>query len=187
MQRMRKRSKCGESAPGLASAVALVVTMGLALGSPVIHATAARSTTQLSDAPQTQWTQYQTDAPKSILELQPFRSVERVALDGAGAGRGTATLVKLNPTVNVWFLLMLDVPGVTTRTYHLENPRPLEQRPQLAMEGERALSIRGLRGSEPCEVWSAAHDPLEEAADSRLPYAPTGAAGARSSDRKSVV
>jgi hypothetical protein len=169
---MRKRSKCSESAARSASVVALIAAMGLALESPVIDASAARSSAQPSDASQTQWTQYQADAPKSILELQPFRSIEHVELDGAGAGRGAATLVDLNPTVNVWFLLLLDVPGVTTRTYHLENPRPLEQRPQLAMEGGPALSIRGLTGSEPCEVWSAGHDSLEEAADSHLPYAP---------------
>jgi len=173
MQRMRRRHKCRESAARLASVVALVAAMGLALGSPVIDGSTARFSTQPPDAPQTQWTQYQADTPKSILELQPFRSAEHVEFDGAGAGRVGATLVNLNPTVNVWFLVMLDAPGATARTYHLENPRPLEQRPQLGLEGEQALSIRGLSGgSRPCEVWSVAHDSLEEAADSHLPYAP---------------
>jgi hypothetical protein len=150
--------------------IALVTTTALALRLPVIDASAARSSARPADAPPTQWTEYETDSPKSILELQPFRSVEHVALEYAAAGRGSATLVNINPTINVWFLLTLDAPA--PRSYHLENPRPLEQRPRLLTGGGRALRIGGLAGSEPCDVWSAARNALEEAADSRLPYAP---------------
>lgn len=163
---MSERSKFGESASRWAAVVAL---MGLS----VIDASAAHAGAQPADAPPTQWTEYQADAPKSILELQPFRSVEHVDLGTSGAGSGSATLVNLNPTINVWFLLTLDVPGAPTESYHLENPRPLEQRPRLLLDGERDLRIGGLGGSsEPCEAWSAARDALSQAADSRLPYAP---------------
>lgn len=169
---MPNRAKCGESASRSAAVVAVVSTLALALGLPVIDASAALSSAQPADAPPTQWTEYHADTPKSILELQPFRSVEHVQLGGIGGGRGNATLINLNPTIGVWLLLTLDVPSATTRSYHLENPRPHEQRPLLLTEGERALRIGGLAGGEPCEVWSAARDTLREAADSRLPYAP---------------
>ncbi|HJS89387.1 MAG TPA: hypothetical protein VJ738_05415 [Steroidobacteraceae bacterium] len=167
---MAERSRCGGSASRRALAVALAAGTVLLLG-PAI-ASAADSNVQPAGAPPSQWAQYQAQAPKSILELQPFRTLAQVELEGAGLAPGSATLVDLNPTVNVWFLLTLDPPAsATSRTFHLENPRPLEQRPRLIVEGGRALRIGGLAGDEPCELWSAAGDELDEAAHSRLPSA----------------
>lgn len=167
---MAERSRCGGSASRRALAVALAAGTVLLLG-PAI-ASAADSNVQPAGAPPSQWAQYQAQAPKSILELQPFRTLAQVELEGAGLAPGSATLVDLDPTVNVWFLLTLDPPAsAKSRTFHLENPRPLEQRPRLIVEGGRALRIGGLAGDEPCELWSAARDELDEAAHSRLPSA----------------
>ena len=130
--------------------------------------------TRAADVLALQWARYQADVSKSILELQPFRTSRQVALESAtpGAPAGHATLVDVNPTVNVWYLLMLEPPGsATARTFHLENPRPLEQRPRLLVDAAGALRIDGLVGGEPCELWSSARDALAQAAGSRLPYA----------------
>jgi hypothetical protein len=159
-------------------------------------APAADSSGEATDALATQRAQYEAEEPKSILELQPFRSTARVELEGPD--RGSATLVDLNPAAHVWFLLSLDVTG-SVRGFHLENPLPQEQRPRLAA-GPGVLRIEGLKGGEPCEVWRAdaageatslsasgpvdsegaagatghahARSSLEEAARSGLPYAP---------------
>ena len=53
-----------------------------------------------------QWTEYQADAPKNIVELQPFRSTASMRFQ-MPASEGVATLVNLNPRVNAWFLLTL--------------------------------------------------------------------------------
>lgn len=133
------------------------------------------------EIPAKQWAQYQAESSKGILELQPFRSVSRVELAGAGAARGSATLVDLNPSVEVWFLLSIEEPAkVQTRNFHLENPRPLEQHPRLAGgAADRVLRIEGLAGGEPCELWRAEGAgaesdarTLEQASRSDLPYAP---------------
>lgn len=169
---MAERARCGGSASRWALIAALIATTVPLPGAVIVGASAQDSSAQPEEAPPAQWAQYQADAPKSILELQPFRTVQQVELEGAGVGHGSATLVDLNPTVHVWFLLTLQAPGsVAARTFHLENPRPLEQRPRLIIAGRR-VQIGGLAGEEPCEVWSATRDALDEAADSRLAYAP---------------
>ena len=99
-----------------------------------------------------QWARYEANAAKSIVELQPFR---RTQVEAAGAG-GIATLVDLNPSSEFWFLVTLDVAG-SRRTFHLENPRPGEQRPRLAVgAGGHALLVEGLIAGEPCELWRSA-------------------------------
>jgi len=169
---MAERCRCRASRWALVAAQIATTVPLLAVA--IVGASAADSSAQPEEAPPAQWAQYQAQAPKSILELQPFRTVQQVELEGAGVGQGSATLVNLNPTVHVWFLLTLQAPGsVAARTFHLENPRPLEQRPRLIAKDGRTLLIGGLTGGgQPCEVWSAARDALDEAADSRLAYAP---------------
>ena len=67
--------------------------------------------------------QYDDDAPKTILELQQFRTTSRIKLQRANGTPGIATLTNLNPQTNTWYLLSLDWSGRYPRTtYHLENP-----------------------------------------------------------------
>lgn len=169
---MAERARGGGRASRWVLVAALITTVPLP-GAAILGASGADSSAHPEEAPSAQWAQYRADVPKSILELQPFRTVQQVELEDAGVGHGSATLVDLNPTVHVWFLLTLQAPGsAAARTFHLENPRPLEQRPRLVIEGRRTLQIGGLAGEEPCEVWSAARDALDGAAGSRLAYAP---------------
>ena len=117
--------------------------------------------------------QYEAEVPKTILELQPFRTESRSALTRADGARGTATLTNLNPYANAWYLLSIDWDSAGTRSsYHLENPHPLGPALQLASGEARALVVSG-RGGFSCTLWASdGRSALDEAGESGLPYAP---------------
>jgi hypothetical protein len=120
-----------------------------------------------------QLAQYESDVPKTILELQPFRRSTSHPVTDAGGRRGTATLVELNPNINSWFLLQLlwEDPG-ELRTYHLENPDARGTRIALDPAGQ-GLRITSSSHALECILWAyRAAAPLEEARRSGLPYAP---------------
>ncbi|HTY49020.1 MAG TPA: hypothetical protein VMB48_04940 [Steroidobacteraceae bacterium] len=110
--------------------------------------------------------QYDADVPKTILELQPFRTQVTVHLpDEPGV---TASLTDLNPNIGAWYLLTLDSGGGWRRSYHLESPR--HQGLRLAAA---ANAIRLSAGASSCLTWpGGTADPLEQAERSGLPYAP---------------
>ncbi len=120
-----------------------------------------------------QWAQYQSDAPKTILELQPFRRTESVEF-AAGSDPGTATLVDLNPEANTWFLLTLRSPATgKLLSYHLENPQPRTQMLALSREDPYGIQISVDGHDFDCKLWQyGAPTPLEQAQRPRLPYAP---------------
>jgi hypothetical protein len=67
--------------------------------------------------------QYDADVPKTIVELQQFRTSSSIAVRGT-AKEGSATLINLNPKINSWYLLRLNWKGETAPSdWHLENPR----------------------------------------------------------------
>jgi hypothetical protein len=121
-----------------------------------------------------QMLQYEADAPKTILELQPFRRATSQTLTDASGRRGTATLVELNPGINAWFLLRLDWESpAETHLYHLENPRPRQAWLRLSPDTGQGLRITAKAGDANCILWpDHAAVPLEEARRSGLPYAP---------------
>ena len=55
--------------------------------------------------PQNQLEEYNAEAPKTILELQQFRQTTSIPIQSQEGREGTATLVNLNPAINVWYLL----------------------------------------------------------------------------------
>jgi hypothetical protein len=62
--------------------------------------------------------------PKTIVDLQPFRTSESIAIHSRSLGQGTATLVNLNPVVGAWYVLEVTWNrGAPSDTYHLEVPR----------------------------------------------------------------
>jgi hypothetical protein len=78
---------------------------------------------------QDQWKEYEAEAPKTILELQPFRQTNSIAIRAEEGREGTATLINLNPSINAWYLLKLAWKGGTSKTaYHLENANPQSRR-----------------------------------------------------------
>jgi len=117
--------------------------------------------------------QYEAEVPKTILELQPYRSESRSALVRADGARGAATLTNLNPYANSWYLLSIDWPaGGGRSSYHLENPLPLRPPLRLLNGAGQALVVVADDGFL-CTLWvNDARGALDEAGDSGLPYAP---------------
>jgi hypothetical protein len=108
MARSVSRAGNGLARAVLAGAVLLAMATRTAAAEPVVPAP-ARSPRSTS----------------TIVDLQPFRSEMRVAVQSADGVAGSATLTNLNPQVNAWFLLTLDWGAVRPKeVYHLENARP---------------------------------------------------------------
>ena len=108
---------------------------------------------------------------RSIIELQPTRLSESVALENPAARPGRATLTQLNPAINTWLLLALQRPGQReAATYHIENADPAGQRVALDASNPGQLVLRAGGHASPCVLWPG--DALEQARRSRLPYAP---------------
>ena len=79
-------------------------------------------------APATQIDQYNAQVPKTIVELQQFRDTTSIKILAPGGQQGVATLINLNPDINIWYLLELNWhAGATPAAYHLENPYPKRQ------------------------------------------------------------
>jgi len=117
-----------------------------------------------------QWTEYQADVPKTIVELQPFRTTASVEMSGEG---GVATLINLNPRVNAWFLLTLrSGTGGRPVSYHVENPRPDAQTLTLSARRDGIRVSADGRDME-CSLWPDGQwGALQQAQSSGLPYAP---------------
>jgi hypothetical protein len=120
-----------------------------------------------------QWQEYQADAPKTIVELQPFRQATGIEFQMAGDW-GQATLVNLNPQINAWFLLTLWRPGAPDATsYHLENPSPTTQTLALSEAYPYGIRISAAGRSTDCELWPAGRTTqLQQARQTDLPYGP---------------
>ena len=118
--------------------------------------------------------EYEADSPKTILELQPFRSETHAAVTRADGTPGTATLTNLNPYVNSWYLLAIEWPDAAggSATYHLQNPYPLLQVLRLHAADPHSVSLANDTGVL-CTLWASdGRGALAAAAASGLPYAP---------------
>src|SRR5512136_2913447 len=71
---------------------------------------------------------YQADRPKSIVDLQQFRTANSIPVDMPDGKKAKITLINLNPHVNRWYLLQVSQEGhAGTQDYHLLNPFPRRQ------------------------------------------------------------
>ncbi len=115
---------------------------------------------------------YHDPGPKTILELQPFRHQTSIKVRDRAGQRGRATLINLNPTINVWYLLRLRWPADDgDRTYHLESSDPTGQDLVLESSHPYGLVIAQKSGRTPCDLWSAeAAVSIETAAASGSTY-----------------
>ncbi|HWU37945.1 MAG TPA: hypothetical protein VN203_09825, partial [Candidatus Acidoferrum sp.] len=116
-----------------------------------------------------------SDAPErtTIVELQPSRQTSSMPIPGEGGEAGRATLINLNPHINVWYLLRLEGPGGKNASYHLENPNPRSQTLALDTAHPQGLTMATSKGREVCDLWGGkSTSPLQEAARSGAPYAP---------------
>jgi len=157
----------GESRTRRRAASILVAALWLALGSGV---SGAGPVGESGAAPPEQQEQYDASTPKSILELQLFRSEQSAVLALSGT---PVRLISLNPGSNSWFLLVTGRGDAqSAASYHIENPDPRGQRLELSPGPPVALLITGKRGTEQCDLWAGNPAPLETARASGLPYAP---------------
>ena len=123
--------------------------------------------------------QYAAEAPKTILELQPFRSETRTAIRRADGTAGSVTLTNLNPYVNSWYLLAIEWPSEAggSASYHLQNPYPLLQVLRLRAADTHSVTVASDAGMV-CTLWTAdGRGALAAASASGLPYAPLCSGG----------
>jgi hypothetical protein len=118
--------------------------------------------------------EYNAEVPKTILELQQFRQTTSIHIRSKGGREGVATLVNLNPAINVWYLLKVAWKDeARVETYHLENPRPQVRR--LLLDETYPSGVVIVEGDKryPCDLLGA--DPvnaLDQASSSHLIFAP---------------
>jgi hypothetical protein len=124
-----------------------------------------------ADTLASQLAQFDADVPKTIFDLQPFRTETRVPIRATRGAEGTATLINLNPYAGSWYLLSLEwaMPGKQAQ-YHLESPRPQALRLLPAEPG--TLRLVGTGGFSCTLLIDRKRGTLNEAAASDLPYAP---------------
>jgi hypothetical protein len=117
-----------------------------------------------------QQAEFDANVPKTILELQPFRTETRVPVRGATGPQGTATLINLNPYAGSWYLLSLDwAKSGKPAEFHLESSRPQALRLLPADPG--AVRLVGSDGFSCTVSIDDKRGGLNEAASSKLPYA----------------
>jgi hypothetical protein len=126
-----------------------------------------------ADVAAAQRTEYQAYAPKTIVELQPFRRTASIGFSGP-AGRGTAILVDLNPQANSWFLLTLhSEDDGQTLSYHLQNPLPRSQTLALIQGHPYGIRLVLAGHASDCLLWQdQSATLLQQAQHTDLPYAP---------------
>ena len=113
-------------------------------------------------------------APKTIVDLQPFRQTSSIPVVDQRGQEGQKTLINLNPRINDWYLLQLSWGGgAPVETYHLENGNPAGQKLLLDSTYPQGLIIQGDQGEFRCDLWeSRDRQSLKAARASGTPYAP---------------
>ena len=88
----------------LAPALLGSVFLASALLAMTLFAMATAATAQQAPAAN-QAKEYDAEVPKTIVELQQFREAQSIPIQSQRGRAGVATLINLNPAINVWYLL----------------------------------------------------------------------------------
>lgn len=97
---------------------------------------------------------YQADRPKSIIDLQQFRTVHSITVEMADGEKGKITLINLNPQVNRWYLLQVAQQNHgATQEYHLVNPFPRRQQVILDERSPNGLILAKDSKADSCSLW----------------------------------
>jgi hypothetical protein len=117
---------------------------------------------------------YQADRPKTILDLQQFRTANSISVDMPGGPKARITLINLNPHVNRWFLLQVGRDGhAATQDYHLLNPFPRRQQVLLEEKSPGGLILAEGSKTVLCPLWPPLSDgKLDAARRTQQAYAP---------------
>jgi len=118
---------------------------------------------------ETQRAQYLANKPKTIVQLQQFRTEQSLI-----TGRSDQiTMISLNPNINSWFLLEVTRKGDRRATaFHLENANPAQQTITLEKSPRAHLAIAGPTGVYRCIPWRGQQSQLARARLAGLPFAP---------------
>ena len=118
--------------------------------------------------------EYNAPSPKTVIELQQFRTTTFLPIAGPSGQTGTATLINLNPRINTWFLLLIQwKESGLVESYHLQNPDPVTQTLSLDPKYPHGILISTREGVHACELWSATSgSELTGAAGTGKPYTP---------------
>jgi hypothetical protein len=111
--------------------------------------------------------------PRTVLDLQPFKVTQSISIQSTLAGDATLTLINLNPTIGVWYVLTVTPKRGVERAYHLENPRPQSQTLVLDQHYASGLIVVGRSERFECDLLtSAAPLPIDKAAASGTVFQP---------------
>ncbi len=117
--------------------------------------------------------EYLANRDKSVVELQQYRELSRLTVDGLAGNRAVASLIDLNPQIGTWYLLRLETPNGPSATYHLENPSGARLRLDPAYRSGIVIERGGSQARSLCELWPAGKaSALAEARASQVAYAP---------------
>jgi len=128
---------------------------------------------QGSEASRGRAAEYQSVVPKTVVELQQFRTATSSRVRTDSGSEGVATLVNLNPTSNAWYLLQVTWLGQAEITYHLENSEPRSRK--VFLDDKYPFGVEIVQGKmhTPCDLFrGASPNLLEQARTSQLIYAP---------------
>jgi len=125
----------------------------------------------LSALPVVNASEHGKDAPKTIVELQQFRQSSSVRIESRTGRKGIATLVNLNPAINVWYLLQVAWnDGGAEASFHLENPEPRKQWLRLDEKYPEGIVVAEGKNRYSCALFESGV--LEEANTSQRVFAP---------------
>ncbi|HEV2583218.1 MAG TPA: hypothetical protein VGT44_20320, partial [Ktedonobacteraceae bacterium] len=129
------------------------------------------ATREKGGAADDQGREYAAEAPKTILELQQFRQSHSIQIRSKGGRQGAATLVDLNPAINVWYLLkVVWKDGGPELAYHLENPKPHARKLLLDEKYSAGLVVAEGKNRYFCDLFGA--DALGQAKATGLIFSP---------------
>jgi hypothetical protein len=117
---------------------------------------------------------YQAERPKTVVELQQFRTTHSIQVDLPDGTQAGVTLINLNPHINRWYLLRISRNGSTAQDdYHLENPFPEHQQVLLDQKLPDGLMLTGDTEVFRCPLWvPPSGGALDAARRSQQVYAP---------------
>lgn len=166
-ERLGTRGLAGNIPSGLTVSVMLMIAgSGILVDAPCQH------NVPLVASPRSEATGREPVVPKNIVELQEFRQSSSSPV-GSDRVQGSATLINLNPTINVWYLLDVVWKNGSESSYHLENPEPHSR--IFILNPKYPLGIEILEGTlrYPCNLFGGTPiNFVDQAKASRLVYAP---------------
>ena len=117
---------------------------------------------------------YQADRPKTIIDLQQFRTADSISVDLPDGKRAKITLINLNPHVNRWYLLQISQDGrAAAQEYHLLNPFPRRQQVFLEEKAPNGLVLAEDSKNVLCPLWQPfSGGELDAARSTQQAYAP---------------